>query len=133
MSGYSVDDAGIAMLGGLSWEDFGRGVRDAVGDTRVRGVIVVVGTGLGGPAYPEDVSGLREALRRAETSGKPFVAAIVGRAVGATYDVALACHHRIAADDPTVRIGASDPPSGLMSGLGGTQRLPRLLGVQRAL
>ncbi len=133
MSQYKVDEAGIATLGGRSWEEFAREAAAAIADPAVRGVILVAGAGLATPLYPADVRGLGDLLRRIETSGKPFVAAIGGIAAGGVYEICLACHHRVAADDPTTRIGLLDIHAGLMPGLGGTQRLPRLIGVQRAL
>src|SRR5450759_3971062 len=133
MSQYTVDEAGIATLGGHSWEEFVREAGAAVADQAVRGAIVVAGAGLTTPPYPAEVRGLGDLLRSIETSGKPFVAAIGGIAAGGGYEISLACHHRVAADDPTTRIGFLDIQAGLMPGLGGTQRLPRLIGIQRAL
>src|SRR5260370_40513567 len=133
MSEYRVDETGIAMLGGLSAEGFEREAGAAIADPAVHGVIVVAGSGLATQPYPADVRGLGKLLRRIETSGKPFVAAIAGTAAGVDYEICLACHHRVAADDPGTRIGLSDVQAGLMPGLGGTQRLPRLIGIQRAL
>jgi 3-hydroxyacyl-CoA dehydrogenase/enoyl-CoA hydratase/3-hydroxybutyryl-CoA epimerase len=72
-------------------------------------------------------------LRRLETCGKPVVAAINGTALGGGLEVCLACHHRIAARNPRARIGLPEVSVGLLPGGGGTQRLPRLIGVQKAL
>ncbi len=71
-------------------------------------------------------------LRRLETCGKPVVAAISGSAVGGGYEIALACHRRIAADDPRIQLGLPETQWGLLPGAGGTQRLPRLIGIMRA-
>lgn len=71
--------------------------------------------------------------RRMETCGKPFVAAINGLALGGGYELALACHHRIIADDPKAIVGLPEVTVGLLPGSGGTQRLPRMLGVEKAL
>ncbi len=71
-------------------------------------------------------------LRRIETCGKPVVAAMNGSAVGGGYEIALACHHRIAADDARLQIGLPETQWGLLPGAGGTQRLPRLIGILRA-
>ena len=76
---------------------------------------------------------LHAALRRLETCGVPVVAAINGPALGGGYEVALACHHRIALDDGRVQIGLPEVSLGVIPGGGGTQRLPRLLGIQAAL
>jgi 3-hydroxyacyl-CoA dehydrogenase / enoyl-CoA hydratase / 3-hydroxybutyryl-CoA epimerase len=71
--------------------------------------------------------------RRMETCGKPFVAAINGLALGGGYELALACHHRVIADDPKAIVGLPEVTVGLMPGSGGTQRLPRMIGLNAAL
>lgn len=73
-----------------------------------------------------------KALRRLETGGKPVVAALNGTALGGGYELALACHRRIAADVPSARFGLPEVTLGLMPGGGGTQRLPRLIGIAAA-
>ncbi|WP_075791002.1 3-hydroxyacyl-CoA dehydrogenase NAD-binding domain-containing protein [Massilia putida] len=72
-------------------------------------------------------------LRKLETSGKPFVAAINGPAMGGGLELALACHARVALDSPQVRLALPEVTLGLIPGAGGSQRLPRLIGVQKAL
>ena len=72
-------------------------------------------------------------LRRVERCGKPVVAAIHGRCLGGGLEIALACHHRIVLDDGTARLGLPEVKLGLLPGGGGTQRLPRLVGMQQAL
>ena len=72
-------------------------------------------------------------MRAIETSGKPFVAAINGTALGGGFEVCLACHHRIVADDAAIQIGQPEVKVGLIPGGGGTQRLPRLAGLATAL
>ena len=72
-------------------------------------------------------------LRSLETCGKPVVAAINGTALGGGLEVTLACHHRIASDNPKTQIGLPEAKVGLLPGGGGTQRLPRLIGAQAAL
>ena len=63
----------------------------------------------------------------------PTVAAINGSALGGGYELALACDWRIAADAPSVRVGLPEISLGLLPAAGGTQRLPRLIGLPRAL
>ncbi|MEH2472826.1 3-hydroxyacyl-CoA dehydrogenase/enoyl-CoA hydratase/3-hydroxybutyryl-CoA epimerase [Nitrobacteraceae bacterium AZCC 2161] len=72
-------------------------------------------------------------LRKIETSGKPWVAAINGLALGGAFEVTLACHYRIAADNPKTRLGLPEIKVGLFPGGGGTQRLPRMLQPQDAM
>jgi 3-hydroxyacyl-CoA dehydrogenase len=66
-----------------------------------------------------------------ENSPKPVVAAIHGTALGGGLEVALACHYRVAV--PSARCGLPEVALGLLPGAGGTQRLPRIVGVQKAL
>ena len=70
---------------------------------------------------------LSQTLRKIETSGKPWVAAINGLALGGAFEVTLACHYRVAAENPKTRLGLPEIKVGLFPGGGGTQRLPRLL------
>ncbi len=72
------------------------------------------------------------ALRKLETGGKPVVAALNGTALGGGYELALAAHRRIAADRPDAQFGLPETTLGLMPGGGGTQRLPRLIGIEKA-
>jgi 3-hydroxyacyl-CoA dehydrogenase/enoyl-CoA hydratase/3-hydroxybutyryl-CoA epimerase len=72
-------------------------------------------------------------LRRLETSGKPWVAAINGTAVGGGFELTLACHYRVASQNPKTRLGLPEVKVGLMPGAGGTQRVPRMLPQQDAL
>jgi 3-hydroxyacyl-CoA dehydrogenase/enoyl-CoA hydratase/3-hydroxybutyryl-CoA epimerase len=75
----------------------------------------------------------RTMLRRMEQAGKPVVAAINGTALGGGFELCLACHHRIAADVPGALIGLPESQLGILPGAGGTQRLPRLMGIAPAL
>lgn len=79
------------------------------------------------------VEDLKTSLRELETSGKPVVAAITGTALGGGLELALACHYRIAIDSPKTKLGLPEVKLGLLPGGGGTQRLPRLIGIQKAL
>ncbi|GFE82517.1 3-hydroxyacyl-CoA dehydrogenase [Steroidobacter agaridevorans] len=72
-------------------------------------------------------------FRRLETCGKPIAAAINGLALGGGLELALACHYRVLADDPKAVVGLPEVKVGLLPGAGGTQRLPRLIGIQQAL
>jgi 3-hydroxyacyl-CoA dehydrogenase/enoyl-CoA hydratase/3-hydroxybutyryl-CoA epimerase len=70
-------------------------------------------------------------LRKQETSGKPFVAAINGQAIGGCLEMCLACHARVIADD--AKVSLPEVKVGLFPGGGGTQRVPRLIHTQEAM
>ena len=76
---------------------------------------------------------LKAQLRALETLGKPVVAAINGAALGGGWEFCLACHHRIALDEKHVRLGLPEVTLGLLPGGGGTVRLVRMLGLEKAL
>ncbi|MCE4942367.1 3-hydroxyacyl-CoA dehydrogenase NAD-binding domain-containing protein [Streptomyces albulus] len=81
----------------------------------------------------ETGNGIKRDLRRIETLGKPVVAAINGAALGGGYEIALACHHRIALDTPGTKIGLPEVTLGLLPAGGGVTRTVRLLGITDAL
>jgi 3-hydroxyacyl-CoA dehydrogenase/enoyl-CoA hydratase/3-hydroxybutyryl-CoA epimerase len=76
---------------------------------------------------------LSQVYRKMETSGKPFAAALNGTAMGGCFEMALACHHRVAADNPKTRLGLPEIKVGLFPGAGGTQRIARMMGTADAL
>lgn len=76
---------------------------------------------------------LNRVLRRLETFGKPVAAALNGLTMGGGLELAMACHYRVVADDPRIQLGLPEVKVGLLPGGGGTQRLPRLIGLQPAL
>ncbi|MDH3641897.1 MAG: enoyl-CoA hydratase-related protein [Gammaproteobacteria bacterium] len=73
-----------------------------------------------------------ESLRKLETCGKPVCVAINGTALGGGLELALACHHRVVLDDPDILLGLPEVTLGLIPGGGGTQRLPRMIGIKQA-
>jgi 3-hydroxyacyl-CoA dehydrogenase/enoyl-CoA hydratase/3-hydroxybutyryl-CoA epimerase len=91
-------------------------------------------------AGPEDAEAIAEGgrviknqFRRLETLGVPVVAAINGAALGGGLEICLACHHRIAFDDPRVQLGTPEVQLGLLPGGGGVVRTVRMLGIVDAL
>lgn len=156
---YTVDGDGIATI---SWDMPGRSmnvmnedslaqffaaVDKAIGDDKVKGVIIasakrdfIAGADLemmlglkGAQAIFEMVYGLNQRFRAIETAKKPFAAALNGMALGGGYELALCCNYRVAAQDERARVGLPEALVGLMPGAGGTQRLPRLIGMREAL
>jgi 3-hydroxyacyl-CoA dehydrogenase/enoyl-CoA hydratase/3-hydroxybutyryl-CoA epimerase len=75
---------------------------------------------------------LNRLLRRLETGGKPVAMAIEAVALGGGLEIALAGHYRVAANHPKLRLGLPEATLGLLPGGGGTQRLARLIGPQKA-
>jgi 3-hydroxyacyl-CoA dehydrogenase/enoyl-CoA hydratase/3-hydroxybutyryl-CoA epimerase len=91
-------------------------------------------------AKPEDAEQVavwvrenKAVLRRLETLGKPVVAAINGAALGGGLEICLACHHRVALDDPKVQLGFPEVQLGLLPGAGGVTRTVRMFGIVNAL
>src|SRR5689334_21877527 len=73
---------------------------------------------------------LPQVIDRIEASRKPVVAAIHGTALGGGLDVTLGCHYRVAV--PSAKLGVPEVKLGLLPGAGGTQRLPRVAGIEAA-
>jgi 3-hydroxyacyl-CoA dehydrogenase len=114
------------------------GIRQATGDAAIRAIVLICDgktfiagadiTEFGKPIQPPLLVEVEDAI---EGSPKPVVAAIHGTALGGGLEVALACHYRIAV--PSARCGLPEVNLGLLPGAGGTQRLPRIVGVEQAL
>ncbi|WP_439640837.1 3-hydroxyacyl-CoA dehydrogenase NAD-binding domain-containing protein [Nevskia sp.] len=75
----------------------------------------------------------KKILRRMELCGRPVVAALNGTALGGGLEMALATHYRVAINDPKAKFGLPEVKLGLLPGGGGTQRLPRMIGIQASL
>ena len=126
-------------------------VESAAADARVKGVLIrsaktsfIVGADLKElvTAYERGITAaqgyamsqaLSQIFRRLETLGKPVAVAINGTALGGGLELCLACHHRVLSSDPKAGLGLPEVKVGLLPGAGGTQRLPRLLGIGNAL
>src|SRR6201984_83922 len=80
---------------------------------------------------PPQAPGLGEVIAAIEGMPKPVIAALHGTALGGGFELAWACHFRVAA--PSARVGLPEVKLGLLPGAGGTQRLPRLIGPEKAL
>ncbi|MCZ3377970.1 3-hydroxyacyl-CoA dehydrogenase NAD-binding domain-containing protein [Rhizobium sp. AG207R] len=104
IAGIVLTGAGNSFIGGADIKEFGKP-----------------------PVEPH----LPDVIARIETVAKPVVAAINGVALGGGLEVALACHHRLAA--PTAKLGLPEVKLGIIPGAGGTQRLPRLTGIAAAI
>jgi len=76
---------------------------------------------------------LNALFRRLETRGKPIACAIEGTCIGGGFELAFACHYRVVGDSSKTQLGLPEIMIGLFPGGGGSQRLPRITGVQTAL
>src|ERR671931_1639444 len=114
------------------------GLKQATADSAVQAIVIVCAgrtfiagadiTEFGKPPTPPS---LHEVLDLIEGNAKPVVAAIHGTALGGGLEVTLACHYRVGVKD--ARFGLPEVKLGLLPGAGGTQRLPRVVGVEKAL
>ena len=82
------------------------------------------------PNVPE-APGITEVIKKLEGASKPVIAAIHGTALGGGLETALGCHYRVAA--PSAKLGLPEVKLGIIPGAGGTVRLPRVMGVKKAL
>lgn len=83
--------------------------------------------------FVAETARLSQLYRKLETCGKPFVAAIHGVCLGGAFELALACHHRVASDSDKTKVGLPEIKVGLFPGAGGTQRIARLMQTGDAL
>ncbi|NHK26841.1 3-hydroxyacyl-CoA dehydrogenase [Parvularcula flava] len=144
-------------------EDFEKAVDEVLSNDDIKGAVIASGKESGfmagadlrmlgdsseNPSVQEVYEGatrLNKLFRKMETGGKaskdlskgaytkPFAAAINGLALGGGLEVCLASHYRVASDSPKVQIGLPEVLVGLLPGAGGTQRVPRLAGIQNAM
>ncbi len=146
-----VKDKPMNVLTPAFIEDLGAALTRLVDDGDARGAVITSGkdsffAGADLKAVVELLAGrmdtaelyarvreLQDLLRRLETCGKPVAAAINGTALGGGLEIALACHYRVAADKSKAVIGLPEVQVGLLPGGGGTQRLPRMIGLEQAL
>jgi 3-hydroxyacyl-CoA dehydrogenase len=113
-------------------------LRQARGDAAAKAVVIAcagrtfsAGADITEFGKPPQAPSLHEVIAAIEAMPKPVIAALHGTALGGGFELALACHFRVAA--PTARVGLPEVKLGLLPGAGGTQRLPRLVGPEKAL
>lgn len=159
MINYAVDKDGIAtlewdlpgrsqnVLNERSMAAFAKAAQKALADASVKGLLVasakadfIAGGDLemllkatDAQAMSDNLKQWHRLFRTLETGGKPVAAALNGTTLGGGLELALACHYRVASDNPKARFGFPEVTLGLLPGAGGTQRAPRLMGIQPAL
>ncbi len=136
----TLDNPPINSLGYATRVAIDAGIRQALADSAVRAVIITGANGVftGGADIREfgkasalQSPNLHELIALFEASNKPIIAAINGVCMGGGTEISLACHYRVAVAG--AMIGLPEVKIGLLPGAGGTQRLPRLAGVELAL
>lgn len=124
----------------LSWhvrDGLGEGLDAALADDSVKAVLLIcdgqtfiAGADISEFGKPPQGRNFLEVLDAFEKASKPIVAAIHGTALGGGLETALVCHYRIAV--PSAKLGVPEVKLGLLPGGGGTQRLPRVVGIEQA-
>ncbi len=114
------------------------GAQQAAADPAVKAIVLIcagrtfiAGADIAEFGKPQTGATLPDIQHALEGSPKPVIAALHGTALGGGFEVALMCHYRVAV--PSAKVGLPEIKLGLMPGAGGTQRLPRLAGVENAL
>lgn len=144
---YEIEDGvGIVMIDSPPVNALSQKVRQSIldgfekawADDDVKAIVLICGgrtffagadiSEFGKPPLPPS---LPEVLETIEAGPKPAVAAMHGTALGGGFELALHCHYRVAV--PSAKVGLPEVNLGLLPGAGGTQRLPRIVGVETAL
>ncbi len=134
----TIDSPPVNALSAAVREGLAEGIRKAAADPAARAVVLIcagrtfiAGADISEFGKPFKGASLPEAQAAIENCPKPVVAAIHGTALGGGVEVALVCHYRVAV--PSAKLGLPEIKLGLIPGAGGTQRLPRLIGPEKAL
>lgn len=156
-----LPDTGMNVFNAQLIKDLDTCVDKVLADDAVKGAVItsgkpaflagadlnMLGSQAGSKQTPEQAFesafGLNKLFRKLETGDKnrkilakegtkPFAAAVNGLALGGGFELVLACHYRVIADDPKMQLGFPEVQVGLLPGAGGTQRLPRIVGIQAA-
>ena len=134
----TVDNPPVNALSQHVRQGLAEGLKKAAADPEARAIVIVcagrtfiAGADITEFGKPPTEPSLHAVLDLIEGSPKPVVAAIHGTALGGGLEVTLACHYRVGAKG--ARFGLPEVKLGLLPGAGGTQRLPRVVGVEKAL
>ena len=134
----TIDNPPVNALSAAVRTGVAEGVGKAIADPEVGAVVVIcegrtffAGADITEFGKPPVEPTLRQLLEILEGAPKPIIAAIHGTALGGGLELALVAHYRVAV--PSAKCGLPEVNLGLLPGAGGTQRLPRIVGVQKAL
>ena len=134
----TIDNPPVNALSQAVREGLERSIDEAAVDDAVAAIVIIcagrtfiAGADIREFGHPPEPPYLPDLIARIEASDKPVVAAMHGTALGGGLEVALGCHYRIAARSAS--LGLPEVNLGLLPGASGTQRLPRLIGAERAL
>ncbi|MEC7831314.1 MAG: 3-hydroxyacyl-CoA dehydrogenase NAD-binding domain-containing protein [Pseudomonadota bacterium] len=134
----TLDSPPVNALSAPVREGLHKGITEARNDKETEAIVIICKgrtfiAGADISEFGKEPKGpsLYEVQEFIEDSNKPVIAAIHGTALGGGLEVALTCHYRIAV--PSARCGLPEVNLGLLPGAGGTQRLPRVVGVEKAL
>ena len=134
----TLDSPPVNALAAPVRDGMALGLAQALANPAVKAVVLIcagktfiAGADIAGFGKPPSGTPLFNVLDAIEGARVPVIAAIHGTALGGGFEVALACHYRVAV--PSAKCGLPEVKLGLLPGAGGTQRLPRIVGAQRAL
>ena len=134
----TVNNPPVNALGAAVRDGVAARMREAAADPAAKAVVLIcagrtffAGADITEFGKPPRGMPLGELVTLIEDMPKPVVAAIHGTALGGGLEMALGCHYRVAV--PSARVGLPEVKLGILPGAGGTQRLPRIVGVERAL
>ena len=156
---WDMPDRSMNVINPEVMSELGQMVDKISGDAAIKGAVITLAKGVGGAdlaflkvagdefvrrtktegkdaamrAFVEGTKQLNLVYRRLETCGKPVAMAISGICMGGGFELALACHYRIASDSEKTRVGLPEIKVGLFPGGGGTQRVARLMPTPDAL
>ena len=132
------DSPPVNALGAGVRDGLEAGVKEGVADASIKAMVIrcdgrtfFAGADITEFGKPPKGASLHEVIDMMDASDKPIVAAIHGTALGGGCEVALACHYRVAV--PSAVMGLPEVKLGLLPGAGGTQRLPRIVGIKAAI
>jgi 3-hydroxyacyl-CoA dehydrogenase len=134
----TVDSPPVNALSNAVRQGIAGAIQIAISDTAVGAIVLIcegrtffAGADITEFGKPQVDPSLRDLQRIVENTAKPVIAAIHGTALGGGLELALVAHYRIAV--PSAKCGLPEVNLGLLPGAGGTQRLPRIVGIPKAL